>query len=468
MSSSMSGQDAYDPQTLTVKGTISALIALGRIPFASEVPGWALFGCLLSSQIFSTTTLSTGFLRNLDWWVTLQSMLVTWGTNVAINYGNEYFDYDLDRPGQVTAIKKDMEARQALNKSKSSNGDGTDGSQAIKGTTKVKEENAKLYANTTRIIHDGTFPPWTALACSAVWQAGLIALILSSRFTDPTLHPKANKHSNHYWRPGFGGTPFKGLGIYIGIVCTILSHSYVGPPFRLHYHGWGELVSALFLTPVALIFGMVAHYTATTGKAVSFSDIFPSSYPTRSGFTLDRQLWTLIGAVYLLQQARILVMHINDIEADIRGGKRTFVSRVGHETAKNLYALCNLVSLGLFASFAASLTSSSSSNGMFLRVGGSRLSDTSNTAFVSVWLAGLTLVLSYSIPAWSITYKALVAEIPANKELSAKSSGTTTDGLIPTVSMGNVAILVSMQTLITPVVLSVTCLAAGFVASKLS
>lgn len=41
-------------------------------------------------------------------------MLVTWGTNISINYGNEYFDWNMDRPGQVAAIKREVEKRRVL------------------------------------------------------------------------------------------------------------------------------------------------------------------------------------------------------------------------------------------------------------------------------------------------------------------------------------------------------------------
>jgi hypothetical protein len=41
-------------------------------------------------------------------------MLVTWGTNISINYGNEYFDWNMDRPGQVAAIKREVEKRKVL------------------------------------------------------------------------------------------------------------------------------------------------------------------------------------------------------------------------------------------------------------------------------------------------------------------------------------------------------------------
>lgn len=42
----------HDPQQLSLGGKISALIALGRIPLASEVPLWSMLGCIVASRMF--------------------------------------------------------------------------------------------------------------------------------------------------------------------------------------------------------------------------------------------------------------------------------------------------------------------------------------------------------------------------------------------------------------------------------
>lgn len=44
----------HDPQQLTLGGKVNALIALGRIPLASEVPLWTMFGCIIASRAFPT------------------------------------------------------------------------------------------------------------------------------------------------------------------------------------------------------------------------------------------------------------------------------------------------------------------------------------------------------------------------------------------------------------------------------
>ncbi|KAJ8114392.1 hypothetical protein OPT61_g3717 [Boeremia exigua] len=197
-----------------------------------------------------------------------------------------WFDYAYDTPGQQESIRRDVNMREA---------------------------NLKLYVNSARIIHDGTFSPWTALACCAVVQAALVALIIFSRAADPTLSGPSSGNGAR--------RPFRGSALHLDIMCTILS--CVGPLLRLHYNGSGELVSAMFLSSVAVLFGLVGHCTASTGRPIVWSDFFMSNSPTHSGFALDRSLWLLLGALFFYEQARIFVMHIHDIGADIAGEKRT-------------------------------------------------------------------------------------------------------------------------------------------------
>jgi hypothetical protein len=169
-----------DPQNLTFGQKLVALLSLGRIPLASEVPLWCFFGCLLSSQVFTISNnnpidSSTAKIppnvspfQHFDLWVTLQCMLVVWGTNISINYGNEYFDYDMDRPGMVAAIKQDLKARHHLVAKKKEIGEkmksdvkGVRGEEIDKMDAILVQENGKIMGSTTRIIHDGTFPPYT-------------------------------------------------------------------------------------------------------------------------------------------------------------------------------------------------------------------------------------------------------------------------------------------------------------------
>lgn len=478
----------HDPQDLDFVGSIRALIALGRIPLACEVPLSTLLGCVLASQIFpSSTSSSNDIFSGLNRWATLQCMLVTWGTNVAINYGNEWSDYALDAPGQQESIRRDVNMREALARKAK----GEAGGERLEDD--AKQANSKLYGNTTRIIHDGTFPPWTALACCAVWQAGLVALIIFSRAVDPALSGISLGNGAR--------TPFRGLALHLGIICTILSHSYVGPPLRLHYNGFGELVSALFLSPVAVLFGLVGHYTASTGRPVAWSDLFTSNLPTPSGFTLDKSLWLLFGALYFYEQARIFVMHIHDISADIAGGKRTFVSRIGHQRAKDLYAVFNVLSITLFGLLVRTLSGESYGDRKSLigRAGGKMLQVRARSSAGQVWIGGLAVLLSCALPVMFATYRVLVAEIPQ----ATAPSADVPDALLGTslkhgvtgsaepamrsshgrpvrdggkvyepsrkaggISMGDCIKLVSLQTMATPALLTVTAWLAAYVGQR--
>ncbi|KAF3031827.1 hypothetical protein E8E11_001105 [Didymella keratinophila] len=475
----------HDPQNLNFIESIRALIALGRIPLACEVPLSTLLGCVLASQIFpSSTSSSTSIFSGLNGWATLQCMLVTWGTNVAINYGNEWYDYALDAPEQEESIRRDVKLREALARKAKGETGGEDLEDA------KKQANSKLYGNTTRILHDGTFPPWTTLALAGLWQGALVALIIFSRAADPALSGTSLGRGTR--------TSFRGLALHLGIICTILSHSYVGPPLRLHYNGFGELVSALFLSPVAVLFGMVGHYTASTGRPVAWSDLFTPNVPTSSGFTLDKSLWLLLGALYFYEQARIFVMHVHDIGADIAGGKRTFVSRIGHRRAKDLYAVFNVLAITLFGLLARTLSGESYGDGNNLmgRTGGKMLRLRARSSAGRVWIGGLVVLLSCALPVMFATYRVLVAEIPhdtapsadvldplpdttfkngiAEPALRSSHAHTVRDsgkGHEPSQKPGRISMtdcikLVSLQTLATPAVLTITALLAAFVGQR--
>ncbi|WRT69892.1 uncharacterized protein IL334_006883 [Kwoniella shivajii] len=403
---------AYDPQQLTFSGRINALIALGRIPLASEVPLWTTFGCILAARLFPST--GAKGITSIDWWVVFQCAFTTWATNVSINYGNEFFDWNLDRPGQIEAIKRSVKARKEVVE------DDKDDTQKEE---EIQEFNEKIMGNTTRIIHDGTFPPYTALILGLAWQAAVVGLIFYSRSKDPSVsYTTGTSH----------GSPYRGFALQVGIISSVLSQMYVGPPIRLHYHGFGELISALLLNPVAILFGMTGYYTATTGHSVHISDLFTTS---KSGFSLG-YLWVLLGAMYCFEQARIFIMHIQDIEADIAGGKITFVVRVGHAVAARLYVAFNLAALLLFRVFTR----------LYHTHG---LKANHPQSFSRGWIQGITAVMLYSIPIMIITAKSLFANIPPARV------SKPTSGFLPSLPLTALPMLVSLQVLLSPIVLTI-------------
>lgn len=568
-----------DPQDLTLGAKIRALLSLGRIPLASEVPLWCFFGCLLSSQIFpidgtgssdSGKTLNShvpiSIFQNFDPWVTLQCVLIVWGTNLSINYGNEYFDYDLDRPGMVAAIKRDLKERKALQakkeeiESKAVKGEEVDHEEVFEVDARADQENDKIMGSTTRIIHDGTFPPITALLCSGFIQFLLLLLITLSRqfdHYDPTSNPGTSSSSTLLSSSSSSRSisPFRGVALHIGLICTFLSQTYVGPPLRLHYNGFGELVSALLLSPVSALFGLLGHYTAVSGRPLSFSDIYVSASSTvtswftsasasastpaassTTGFSLDTQLITLLLAFYFYEQARILIMHIQDIEADQRGGKITMTVRLGFTRASRLYVVLNVIAVSLFTAVAFQLTTATGSRmgtgagrrldssqtpgsgfGSLLRLLGDDLSPAGARIKATAWIASFTAVMCYAIPIMSITAKSLFAIDPAvrarleggskkankanevdgvfksgssvevdgmlERNGSEVGSGSTrtnsTPAATPTLATSNamldfipvlphkqLAMIVSLQMLLTPVVLSIGLAVGSFLAAR--
>lgn len=423
----------HDPQQLSLVQSAKALFALGRIPLASEVPLWGIYGCLLSSWIFQANISGSG--DKFDWVAAIQCVLVVWGTNISINYGNEYFDWDMDRPGMVATIKKDVETREKVARElkEKSNGQEPEGKEVVE---KARKEfgNEKIMGSSSRIIHDGTFPPYVALACASFIQVLLLAMILLSRNNDPHLSSNLiTKNTGRF-------TPFRGVALEIGVLCTFLSQTYVGPPLRLHYHGFGELVSAMLLSPVATLFGMVGYYTATTGRSIPFSDLFASTSTTRSGFYLDSQLWYMLAAYYFYEQARILIMHIHDIAADRKGGKITLVVRIGYDNAKWLYVILNAISAVFFILLAISL--------------GNKTGSLSEIGSSTIMLGGQGALLAFALPIIVITARSLFYHSPSNQ------GGPEVESMIPILPHADLAKIVSLQTLVTPAILSIVVLAA--------
>lgn len=387
-------------------------------------------------------------------------MLVTWGTNISINYGNEYFDWNMDRPGQIQAMTRDLERKRAL-ASKTSGKDvdisskktrekGEDAPEYVQSAAK-KQLNEKIMGNTTRIIHDGTFPPWIALLLCAVVQIALIGMILFSRSLDPNINPSSSS-TRH--------TPFRGVSLFIGVASTFLSQEYVGPPLQLHYHGWGEIISSLFLSPVSLLWGLTGYYTATHPALLSRSIISPTDLlfpPTIGQFGIDSTLWILLIAAYCTEQARVLIMHIHDIDADIAGGKITLVVRLGYERAAQLYVALNVVGVTLWGTVLKRLsegkvtmlnTAVSTFWGM-----GKGLESQAASNVGKIWAIGIGIVLAYSIPIMVLTATSLFANKPNQPKAAA--------GIIPIVPHMELVKLVSLQLLITAPVLSITAVVAG-------
>lgn len=345
----------------------------------------------------------------------------------------------------VSAITKEMAARKKLSDSTV----GAEEKQAVK-----EEARGKIMGSTTRIIHDGTFHPLVSLFLAIFVQLLLVALILASRSYDQFTTS----------RPGAHGSPFHGSALMLGILCTFLSQSYVGPPLRLHYNGLGEIVSAFLLAPVSFLFGILGHYTAAAGRSVSLADTVTSSASkSSSGCYLDKQVWCMFACFYCYQQARVLIMHIHDIEADTAGGKITFCVRVGRAWASRCYLGLNLM-CGVFTYMI--FQQLKKHQGMVIRIAGKDLDWNTAEKVGRGWKTGAVVIATYAVPVVLVTTKSLFNTLnkAENKPgVEGKRQGVALidraihavmPSWIPKAGPGDLATLVSIASLFTPVVLS--------------
>lgn len=339
----------------------------------------------------------------------------------------------------VASIKRDMRLREKVKEAKS------EGKEI-----EEEEYSEKMMGSTTRLIHDGTFPPIVSLLLGLFVQALLFLMIYLSRN-----HGQFTSN-----RAGVCDSPFRGLGLQIGLLSTFFSQSYVAPPLRLHYHGLGEVTSALLLSPVSFLWGLIGHYTASVGR-VSLSDLFTRSGP---GFYADKQVWALFASFYCFEQARIFIMHLSDIDKDRAEGKNTFCVKVGQRTASRLYllfnGLCGIFTWIIFRQLKAG-------EGMVLRVGGQAVSMAKRQHVGVGWKTGAVVVGTYALPAVLIVAKSLFTALVNDKKAKDvdKAILRLFPAFLPVLKLSDCAKLVSLKTLVTPMILSLvltgTVLAVG-------
>lgn len=361
----------------------------------------------------------------------MQCVFVTYCTNLSINFANDYFDWEMDRPSQQAAILREIQHRTT-----SGVGQKQDGASPTSSPSPPSFDE-KLMSRASRVIHDGTFPPWIALAISIGIQALPLSLMVYSRRLDPLLNPSSTSTLS---------TPFKGLTLYLGLLSITLSHEYIAPPLRLHYRGSGEVTSCLLLSPVSALFGYMGCYTATqySSRPISPTDLFHG--PTSSSFGIDSTLWIMLGAMYFTAQARILVMHIHDINVDIRGGKITMVVRIGYLWAARMYVGLNVVGVSLWVWLITRLI-----EGRGMMLGGMAGTPEAIQAG-STWAVGVGIVLAYSIPIMVLATASLFASTLSGPE-SARP--------VTIIPQRELAKVVSLQMLATPIVLSIAIVLAG-------
>lgn len=104
--------------------------------------------------------------------------------------------------------------------------------------------------------------------------------------------------------------------LYVGIAGFILAIIYSLPPFKLAYRGLGEITVGFVFGPLVLN-GM---YVAMTGRF----DLLPVLASLPLGFLIANVLW---------------INQFPDYEADLAGGKRNGVVRLGKKKSVRVYAI---------------------------------------------------------------------------------------------------------------------------------
>lgn len=252
--------------------TLLNLYLLGRIPFTFEAPLWCLFGSVLFRSNVATYSPLT----------TLLSCGLVLLTNVSINYANEYFDYEADAFQQ----KADLS--------------GSHGG--------------------TKMLINGTFPRWVALAMAGAVQLFILGCIQGSR----TLQGDRSS--------------LQGCVLWFGLLAMFAAQQYVAPPMRLHYRGGGELISSFEISGGPIMYGYFSQLTTHLRRGLSFTEAWQGMSPA---------MVLLVAWAFAFELSRILVMHAADITEDKMAGKHTLVSLVGYRRTKVLYQTFTAISMFL-------------------------------------------------------------------------------------------------------------------------
>lgn len=251
--------------------TLYNLYLLGRIPFCCEAPLW----CLLGSLLFLT---SNGSISKLT---TILSCGLVYLTNVSINYANEYFDFEADSVSQELADKN-----------------GSHGG--------------------SKMLVNGTFPRWVALAVAAAVQAFILVCIQIDRV----------------WQGE--ESSLQGAVLWFGLLAMFSAQQYVGPPLRLHYRGGGELISSIEISTGPIAYGYFSQVTTHLRRGLTFTEAYHSMSPAMTLF---------LAWAFVFELSRIFVMHAADITEDKIAGKHTLVSIIGYTKTKVVYQLTSAIAL---------------------------------------------------------------------------------------------------------------------------
>jgi 1,4-dihydroxy-2-naphthoate polyprenyltransferase len=179
------------------------------------------------------------------------------------------------------------------------------------------------FSGGSRVLADGTLPPWVALATALALAALGVALVAALAL-----------------RGGAGG----GQAAAVALLADALAWAYSAPPLALHSRGLGELTTALVVAVLTPAVGFLVQAGGGAAMAAALpAPIAPTGLAagpvTPGGLPVPPLL--LLGAAVLplcgLQFAMLLAIELPDAEGDAATGKRTLVVRLGGALAVGLY-----------------------------------------------------------------------------------------------------------------------------------
>jgi 2-carboxy-1,4-naphthoquinone phytyltransferase len=144
---------------------------------------------------------------------------------------------------------------------------------------------------------------WLGNLCLAIGLVGIVAIA--------------------YWQQDF-------TVLMIILLCCALGYLYQGPPFRLGYQGWGEILCFLSFGPLAVA---AAYYSQTQSWSVA-------------------SFWASI-ILGISTSLILFCSHFHQVEDDLAAGKRSPIVRLGTAQAAQLLPWCSGSIFGLTALFAA-------------------------------------------------------------------------------------------------------------------
>ncbi|KAH8886656.1 hypothetical protein GQ53DRAFT_827965 [Thozetella sp. PMI_491] len=128
-------------------------------------------------------------------------------------------------------------------------------------------------------------------------------------------------------------THLQGSALWLIVALMAAAHQYVGPPLRLHYRGAGEVLTSLIVSTGTMLYGYLAQETAGRKQGLGIIEVSES---------IDSTLVLFFVWAFLFELSRVLMMHVADMTADLIAKKHTLVSILGYNKTSRLY-ICTTI-----------------------------------------------------------------------------------------------------------------------------